>query len=95
MDIFNTLSDIVRSQNDLYTKQRELAAIWLSKSVITSQGKTPRIAPGMFVTIKDGCLVDMQERPTHKVLACYGTLTDQFEITVIDLFTNEPNQIKL
>ena len=94
MDIFNTLSDIVRSQNDLYTKQRELAAIWLSEPVITSQGKTSRIAPEMLVTIKNGCLID-GEIPTHKVLACYGTLRDQFEITVIDLVTNEPNQIKL
>jgi hypothetical protein len=94
MDIFNTIADIVKSQNDLYIKQRELAAIWLSSPVITAQGKTSRIAPDMLVTIKDGCLVD-GERPTHKVLACFGTLINQFEITVIDLFTNEPNQIKL
>jgi hypothetical protein len=94
MDIFNTIADMVKNQNDLYTKQIELAAIWLSNPVITAQGRTSRIAPEMLVTIKDGCLVD-GEIPTHKVLACYGTLRDQFEITVIDLTTNEPNQIKL
>lgn len=95
MDIINTLADMIRSSNELYTKQRELAAIWLFNPVITPQGKTSRIAPGMLVSIKDGCLVDMQEQPTHKVIACYGTLTDQFEFTVIDLLTNEPDQIKL
>lgn len=89
------MHDLFKSIGDLYTKQRELAAIWLDKSVVTGEGKTLRIAEGATVAIKDGELVDVADKPTHKVLACFGAMSNQFEIAVINLETNEPSIIKL
>lgn len=91
MDPFNSITSISK----LYTDQRELAAIWLNKPILTAGGRTMRIAPGSLVKIENGLLVDCIDKPSHKVLACYGTLINQFELTVIDLETNEPGQIRL
>lgn len=79
----------------LFNEQQELAAIWLEKPLITGQGKTIRIAPGALVTVENESLVDCTGKPTHKVIACFGTLNSQFEMTLIDIITNEPMQIKL
>lgn len=83
------------ANNTLYTDQMELAAIWLPYSVVTGQGATHRIAPEATVSIKGGKLVDVEGKATHKVIMCIGTLINQFELTLIDLATNEPLQIKL
>lgn len=91
-DLFNSIASSI---SKLYTEQRELAAIWLNKPVVTSKGRTVRIAPDDLITIENGLLVDNKETPTHKIIACFGTLNSQFEITVVDLSTNEPSQIKL
>lgn len=91
------LRDFFNSLNDLYTKQVELAAIWLNKPIITNEGRTARIAPNSLVRIENNLLVDITpDQPvTHKILMCMGTCYNQFEITVIDLLTNEPSQLKI
>lgn len=89
--IFDTLNYITR----LHTQQQELAAIWLTKPLNTPFGRTVRITKDSLVKIENGLLVDFTGKPSHKVLACFGTLNDQFEITVINIETNEPEQIKL
>ena len=95
--MLDKFEDIFRSISRLYTEQRELAAIWLERPVVTGEGRTVRIAPEATVRIQDGVLVDVSpEAPvTHKVIACFGTLNSQFELTLIDLATSEPTQIKL
>lgn len=89
------MEDFFKSLNRLYTEQRPLAAIWLTKPVITKQGKTVRIAPEMEVKIENNELVDCIGEPTHKVLDCLGTLYNQFELVLLDLKTMQPHIIKL
>lgn len=89
--IFDTLNYITR----LHTQQQELAAIWLTKPLNTPFGRTVRITKDSLVKIENGLLVDFTGEPSHKVLACYGTLNDQFELTVINIETNEPEQVKI
>lgn len=79
----------------LYTEQRELAAIWLKRPMKTPQGNKVRITAGDMVKVEVGELVDFTDEPTHKIIACFGTLNSQFELTLIDLKTNEPMQLKL
>jgi hypothetical protein len=97
MSTFDPLGDMFSSMSKLYTEQRELAAIWLHKPLVTGEGRTVRIAPEATVCVVEGVLTDCTPElpPTHKVLACFGTLTSQFEMTLIDLKTNEPLQYKL
>ena len=92
----NILKDWFEIFNNL-TEQQELAAIWLNKPLITGEGRTSRIAPDATVCVKGGLVIDCSNdnKATHKVIGCIGTLYNHFEITVIDLLTNEPMQIKL
>lgn len=92
MDLFNTFANAV---SKLYTDQQELAAIWLSKPLNTPFGRTVRLTKDSLIRIENGLLVDFTGKASHKVLACYGTLNDQFEITVINIETNEPSQVKI
>lgn len=91
------LQDFFKHLNDLYTKQVELQAIWLNKPITTSEGRTARIAADMLVRIENNLLVDVTDQlpATHKILMCMGTCYNQFELTVIDLLTNEPSQLKI
>lgn len=89
------LQNIFESVSNLYTKQRELEAIWLSKPIETPFGRTYRLTKDSLIKIEDGKLVNFTDEPSHKVLACFGTSIDQFEITVVDLKTNEPSQLKI
>jgi hypothetical protein len=93
----DNLFHFFKSINDMYSKQTELAAIWLRTPLVTGEGRTSRLAPDATVCVSDGQLIDCSEenKPTHKVIGCIGTLVNQFEITVIDLETKEPSQIKL
>lgn len=93
----NNFEDLFKSISRLYTEQQELAAIWLERAVVTGEGRTPRIAPEATVRIQDGGIVDVSpEAPaTHKVIACFGTLNSQFELTLVNLETAQPLQIKL
>lgn len=91
----DALQNFFSGLNDLYTKQRELSAIWLEKPLQTATERTCRIAPDALVKVKDGRLVDCDDHPTHKVIGCIGAMYNQFEFTLIDLLTNEPSQLKL
>lgn len=88
------LTDIFANIGKLYTEQRELAAIWLTKGVNTSEGKQARICSGCLVWVKDGELVDGEGEPTHKVLRCRGTLVNQFEMDLCEI-GNESNLITI
>lgn len=79
----------------MYTQPQELDAIWLESPVKTDKGNVRRIAAGDMVTIRDGKITDNLVHPTHKILRCTGTPYGQFEIAVVELFTNELSQIKL
>jgi hypothetical protein len=79
----------------LYTEQTELAAIWLDKPLNTPFGKTFRLTADSLVKVEDGKLVDFAGEPSHKVIACFGTLVNQFELTLLDLKTNEPLQLSI
>lgn len=91
------LGDFFKHLHDLHTKQRELAAIWLSKPLVCGSGKTMRIAPEEIVRAENGQLVDITEdKPaTHKVILCMGTLYSNFEMCLLELDTNQPLTIKL
>ena len=92
---FEDLTSVMKSQSELYTKSRELAAIWIDKGIMTGEGKQSRICPDTFVWVKDGKFSEGEGEPTHKVLACRGTLINQFEFDLLDLKTNEQITIKL
>jgi len=97
-DVLGAIRNMASGIADLYTKPRELAAIWLETPVITGSGKTPRIAPGEMVRVNaDGRIVDItpDQPATHKVIGCYGTLVSQFEFTLVSLADNQPLQLKL
>jgi hypothetical protein len=82
------------SINDLYCVPHELAAIWLSKPVITSTGKTVRIAPEQLICVVDN-EIKQEGELTHKIIGCYGTLINQFEVSVMEIKTNEISILKL
>lgn len=97
-DIFGNLFDIMNAQNELYTKPRELAAIWVTdKPIVTGQGKTARIAPDATLCIRNGQIIDVSEdnQPTDKVIECRGTLVNQFEMDLLPLKGGEMITIKL
>lgn len=89
------MNNLFESISKLYTQPRELDAIWLNRSIETPFGRTVRVTTGTLLKIVGGSLVDFTGEPSHKVIACFGTLVNQFEITVLDLKTNEPAQLKL
>ena len=91
IDEFEYLANILSS---VFTTM-ELSAIWLERRIKTNNGYTRRIATGDLVTIRDGKITDTLIQPTHKILRCTGTFYGQFEIAVVELFTNELSQIKL
>jgi len=81
--------------SDLYTKEHELAAIWLEKPLQTATERTVRIAEGHLVKVENGKLVDCGE-PTHKVIGCMGTVTSSsLSFILTDLQTNEPLTLKI
>ncbi len=89
------LNDFFDMLNKLHTEQTELAAIWLQKPLQTKMERTCRITAGQLVKVENGKLIDCNDEATHKIILCVGTLYNQFEVTVIDLITNEPLQIKI
>lgn len=89
------LQDFISSLNRLHNEQMELAAIWMQTPVLTARGRTARIAPGELVKIEGGKIVDAIDGPTHKVIGCIGTLYNKFELTLLDLETNQPLQINI
>lgn len=91
------MEDLFEAIGNLYTKQRELAAIWLTRSLQKKGERSARIATGDEIKILNGELVDLpnDEEPTHRILKTYGTLVNQFEILVEDLKTNNQSRIKL
>lgn len=91
----DTINELLERHVSLYTHQTELAAIWLDKPLNTPFGRTMRLTKDSLVKIENGELVDFTGEPSHKVIACFGTLVNQFELTLIDLKTNEPLQFKL
>jgi hypothetical protein len=95
-DLFQSIRDAATAVGDLYTKPRDLAAIWLERPVFTSAGRTVRIAPGAEIAIdKDGNIIADADKATHRVCGCHGTLVDQFEFTVVNIETLEPSIIKV
>lgn len=91
------LEDLAKSLMSLYTESRELAAIWLNKALITAKGRTIRLAPDAEIAVVNGAVVDVTDTQpaTHRVIGCYGTLVDQFEISVVNIETLDPSIIKL
>jgi len=72
-----------------------LAAIWLTKPVMTDKNITRRITEGDRVLIENNELKDCLGDPTHQITGCYGKPTSDFYITVIDLKTQEIIKIQL
>lgn len=89
------MESLFKSLTNLYTQPGDLAAIWLNASVFTSAGRTMRIAPGSEIAVVDGKIVADADKATHRVVGCFGTLINQFEITVVNIETIEPLIIKL
>ena len=88
--IHTMFTEVFEVIGDLYTKPRELAAIWLTEAVETSAGRTVRIAPDMYITLTENNKIAKSGAWTHKVILCVGTLVSQFEITCICIHTGEP-----
>jgi len=94
----NPLDKFFEFLNSLHTVQRELAAIWYHRPIITANhGMSRKIEAGDLVRIEDGKLADCGEgKPaTHKIILCMGTLYNNFELTLTDIKTNEPLILKL
>lgn len=86
MSTFDMFGDLFSSLHRLHTEQRELAAIWLEKSIQVGSGRTPRIAPGETVRVN---------ATEHKVIACFGTLSSNFELVLTGVNDNQPLIVKL
>jgi len=67
-DIFKNIGNILNPQY----KVGPLNAIWLNKGLVTKSGKLYHIAPGDFVTVENGALIDSTEDPTHIITSCSG-----------------------
>lgn len=93
----NTLNDLFKGLNSLYTIPGELAAIWLSTPLITGEGKTVRLAPEATVYILNNKMEDVTEDnpANYKVIGVYGTLVNQFEVWLTRIPDNEPLIIKI
>lgn len=88
-------NDIFKNMFDHLIIPRNLAAIWLTKSIVKGDGtKSPRITKGDQVEIKENELVDCTS-PTHEILECYGTTHDQFRIIVKNLETGITSSLQL
>lgn len=89
------LNDFFKGLGEMYSKEYELAAIWLEKPLQTSTERTVRITAGHFVRVENGRLVDCGE-PTHKVIGCYGTVNSStLSFILIDLKNNQPLNLKV
>lgn len=82
---------------ELYKKEMELAAIWLERPVHTATERKSRIASGDLLKVESGRIVDcLDKKPTHKVIACYGTVTSSsLTFALVNLSTNQPTELKL
>lgn len=91
------LKDFFENLNRLHTQQQELAAIMMTKRVVTSVGRTLRLATGDLIRVEDGQIVDIEEgKPaTHKIVMCLGTLYNNFEFILTELSTNQPTNLKV
>jgi hypothetical protein len=90
------MKEFFEGLGDLYTKEFELAAIWLERPLLTATERTVRIAPGHLVAVEDGKLVDVFIKPTHKVIGCYGTIANtSLSFILIDIENNQPLTLKI
>lgn len=71
-DILKLLGNVL---NPIH-KVGPLNAIWIEKGLVTKNGKVYRIAPGDFITIKDGKLIDSNDDPTHVITSCNGNIAN-------------------
>jgi hypothetical protein len=90
-DIFENMAQGIA---DLYNNPQPLAAVWIMEGVVTSNGKIRRVGPGELIEAKEGLIIDLNEKPTHEVLRCFGTLVNQFEFACRNLETEEIETIK-
>jgi hypothetical protein len=94
---FETMANYLRPS----TKSMKLAAIWLEQSIMAENQTikpTRRICEGTRVRVENNHLCDITETnpATHQITECRGTLQDtNFEISLIDLKTQELSTIKL
>ena len=77
-NIFERLTEALKSTNDFLKKPMELAAIWLNEriNVMTPQGisLTQRIAEGDLIEVTDGKITGGNSFNT-RIMACYGNIT--------------------
>ena len=83
-------------------REMEIAAIWLDRAVGVISGgdylPTCRIRQGDLVKASNSAILPMaqNERPTHRILACFGTPTSsKLTAIVVDINTLIPNVINI
>lgn len=90
-DLFQALSEMFNPSDKLY----ELNSIQMTRTVITGEGRTAFLSPGMTIRVVDNEVVDCPE-PTHKIIGCHGTInSSQLYFVLTDLKTNEPLNLKI
>lgn len=91
-DILKNLGNILNPQH----KVGPLAAIWIEKGLVTKEGKKHRLAPGDFITVENGTLVDSTEDPTHVITSCNGKI-DNTELFIVcaDIKTYQLEKVDL
>ena len=98
-DIFDIIAGYFKPLAELASRETELSAIWLERSVLLPNGiRTARITKDMNITIENGGIVDstLFRRATHRIVGCLGTLSNStLSIGVEDLVTKEFSIIKL
>jgi len=78
------------------TNEMELAAIWLHKGAFVEREgrvkRTVRITKGDVICVIDGELASCATmKPTHKIIACYGTIDSrELKLLTTNLKDNQP-----
>ena len=94
MSLDNFFIDLYKRQTQIYP----LAAIWLEKPLQTSTERTVRITEGHEVCVKDGQLIDCNEKnkANYKVIGAHGTLnSSELYFVLTNLENNEPLTLKI
>lgn len=76
---------------------RAIPQIWLKQPLQTSEGRTLKLFPGLFVRVNRRSILEdvtPDDRATHVVKECFTT-PDGFIILIKDVVTKESKTIKL
>lgn len=94
-EVLDTFFKAIGDSYNFLNNVHPLAAIWLTKPLVTQQGRTVRIRDGHLVKVEEGKLVDCTDEPTHLILQCFGADSHSFSVKAKNLETGKEETIYL